>query len=300
MQRKLSPFYILLAAILWGTTGTSQTLAPEAAHPIAIGATRLAVGGLFLLCIVLVVGKLNFKNWPIKPTLWAALSMALYQPLFFTAVTKTGVAIGTVVAIGSAPILSGFIEWIYYKKRPGFIWWCSTFLSILGCVILFVNKESVYVDPVGILMALGGGLSFAIYTLASRGLVEKYSSLSVVAVVFTLSTILLSPILFVFDMSWFTSLRGLSVSLHLGIMATGIAYLLFAKGLIHVSSSTAVTLALAEPLTAALLGVLIVGEFLNLTSWLGIFLLMLGISVLIWSSKSSGSEKELEKVVRSS
>ncbi|WP_100407709.1 EamA family transporter [Bacillus solitudinis] len=292
MKGKFSPFLILLAAILWGTTGTTQALAPEAAHPIAIGATRLAVGGLFLLLIVLIIGKLNFKNWPIKTTLLASLSMALYQPLFFSAVTITGVAIGTVVAIGSAPILSGFIEWIYLKKRPHIIWWYSTFLSILGCLMLFTNKESVYVDPVGILMALGAGLSFAGYTLVSRDLVEKYSSLSVVAVVFTLSAIFLSPFLFVFDMSWVTSFRGVGVSLQLGVMATGIAYLLFAQGLIHVSSSTAVTLALAEPLTAALLGVFIVGEYLNTTSWLGMFLLMLGIGILIWSSKNPGSKKE--------
>ena len=47
MKGKLPPFLILLAAILWGTTGTTQALAPDTAHPIAIGATRLAVGGFF-------------------------------------------------------------------------------------------------------------------------------------------------------------------------------------------------------------------------------------------------------------
>ena len=52
--------------MLWGTTGTTQALAPETAHPIAIGATRLAVGGLFLLLIVLVKGNFNFKGWSMK------------------------------------------------------------------------------------------------------------------------------------------------------------------------------------------------------------------------------------------
>lgn len=296
MKGKLSPFLILLAAVLWGTTGTTQAFAPETAHPIAIGATRLAVGGIFLVLIVLVIGKFEFTNWPIKTTILASLSMALYQPLFFSAVSITGVAIGTVVAIGSAPILSGLIEWLYLKVRPSKIWWYSTFLSILGCLMLFSNKESVLVDPIGIIMALGAGLSFASYTLISRTLVENHSSLSVVAVVFTLSAIWLSPFLFVFDMSWIMSIEGIGVSLQLGIVATGIAYLLFAKGLINVSSSTAVTLALAEPLTAALLGVFLLGEYLNITSWLGIFLLMLGIGILIWSSKNSRSEQGLGKM----
>ncbi|EDL65408.1 hypothetical protein BSG1_11061 [Bacillus sp. SG-1] len=150
-----------------------------------------------------------------------------------------------------------------------------------------MNKESVHADPVGILMALGAGLSFAGYTLVSRDLVDRHSSLSVVAVVFTLSAICLSPLLFIFDMSWVGSLQGMSVSLHLGIMATGAAYFLFVKGLVHVSSSTAVTLSLAEPLTAAVLGVFIVGEYLSITSWVGIFLLLLGIGLLIGSSQKA-------------
>lgn len=286
------PLLILLAGILWGTTGTTQAFAPESAHPVSIGAARLAVGGLFLMGIVLATGKLNMTNWPLKRVALASLSMAFYQPLFFTAVTRTGVAIGTVVAIGSAPILSGLIEWLFLRKRPNSIWWCSTFLSISGCVLLFMNNESVHVDPVGLIMALGAGLSFAIYTLVSRELVVNRSPLSVVAVVFTLSAICLSPFLFLYDMSWIVSLRGAGVSLHLGIMATGIAYLLFAGGLIHVSSSTAVTLALAEPLTAALLGVFIVGEYLSVVSWMGVMLLMLGIGLLVWSSRAAGGGHE--------
>src|SRR5699024_675096 len=172
--------------------------------------------------------------------------MTLYQPLFFLAVTITGVAIGTVVAIGSSPILSGCIEWFFFKKRPSIIWWYSTMLSIAGCVLLFMNQDSVYTDPTGIILALGAGLSFASYTIVSRELVENYDSLTVVAVVFTISGVMLAPFLFMFDMSWIASFRGIGVSLQLGIVATGIAYYLFSKGLVHVSSSTAVTLALAE------------------------------------------------------
>ena len=285
-MEKRAPFLILIAAMLWGTTGTTQAFAPKMAHPIAIGATRLAIGGLFLLIIVLIRKQLNFVNWPIRETVLASLSMAFYQPLFFSAVTITGVAIGTVVAIGSAPVLSGVLEWMFLKTRPVRVWWYSTFLSILGCIMLLADKESVYVEPTGILMALGAGLSFASYALVSKDMIERHSSLSVAAVVFTLSAILLSPFLFIFNMSWIISFQGLGVSLQLGIMATGAAYYLFAKGLAYVSSSTAVTLALAEPLTATLLGVFLLGEKLSMTSWLGVLFLVLGIGTLIKFSKN--------------
>ncbi|MBM7619944.1 DME family drug/metabolite transporter [Bacillus tianshenii] len=252
MKQSWGPLWILLAAFLWGTTGTAQTFAPETAHPIAIGAARLA-----------------------------AISMAIFQPLFFSSVTITGVAIGTVITIGSAPILSGVLEWFFLKKTPSKIWKVSTGLSIIGCLLLFLNKGSVHVDPYGILMALGAGLAFAFYALVSRKLITNHSSLSVVAVVFSLSAIFLSPFLFIYEMSWIKEFSGAVVTLHLGIVTTGIAYLLFAKGLATVPSSTAVTLSLGEPLTAAIFGVFILKEQLDLTSWIGISLLLVGIALLI-------------------
>ncbi|GAE32579.1 EamA family transporter [Alkalihalobacillus hemicellulosilyticus] len=288
MNKTLSPFLILLAAILWGTTGTTQAFAPEAAHPIAIGATRLAVGGVFLL--LLIEGQLNLKHWSIRSTLLAALSMALYQPFFFSAVLMTGVAIGTVVAIGSAPILSGVIEWVFKRKHPTRVWWYATLTSIVGCLLLFMNQGSIDVDTLGIILAIGAGLTFAVFTVVSSDLVEKHSSLSVMAVVFTLSAIFLSPFLFIYDMSWIASFQGFSVSLYLGVAATGFAYLLFARGLVYVSSSTAVALSLAEPLTATLLGVFLLGESLHATSWKGMVLIIVGIGMLVVLARKSEHE----------
>ncbi|KMY51461.1 EamA family transporter [Peribacillus loiseleuriae] len=72
----------------------------------------------------------------------------------------------------------------------------------------------------------------------------------------------------------------------MGIITTGIAYFLFAKGLIHIPSSTAVTFSLVEPLTAALLRVFLVGEHLGFSSWSGISLLLVGIGLLILSSQN--------------
>jgi DME family drug/metabolite transporter len=283
LQSRIPLLFVLLAAMLWGTTGTAQTFAPENTNPIALGAIRLALGGLTLLIIVLFLGQLNIKNLPFKATLIAALSMAFYQPFFFSAVKMTGVAIGTAVAIGSAPILAGLLEWMFRKRIPSGVWWGATFLSIIGCLLLFINKDAVSVNPFGVLLALGAGLSFAIYAIVSKNLLKLHKPETVVAVVFTLSAVILAPFLFFLDLSWLLEFNGVAVSLHLGIFATAIAYLLFSKGLFLVPASTAVTLSLAEPLTAALLGVFLVGELLTPISWVGIGLLFLGITLLTTS-----------------
>ena len=285
MVAKTAPLFVLFAAILWETTGTAQAFAPAAAHPIAIGAARLAVGGLFLLLVTLLLGKLNLTGWPIGLTLLAAFCMACYQPLFFSAVHQTGVAVGTVIAIGSAPILSGLLETVFFRRRPGYIWWGATLLSIMGCMLLFLTGDTIVIKPMGILLALGAGLSFAGYTLLSGQIIQGKSSLETVAVIFGIGGAFLMPFLFLFDMHWILQPSGLTVSMHLGIVATAAAYFLFSKGLQQMPASSAVSLSLAEPFTAAVLGVVLVGEELNLLSWVGIAIQLGGIILIAIAPK---------------
>ncbi|WP_431802618.1 EamA family transporter [Halobacillus andaensis] len=126
--------------------------------------------------------------------------------------------------------------------------------------------------------------------MLSEKLVRSGSPISVSAVVFLISALLLSPFLFIFDMSWVFEIKGALVSLHLGVLATGVAYLLFSKGLVQVQGSTAVTLSLAEPLTAAVLGVFVVGEVFSLASWLGIVLIFAGLTILSIPQKTTQSK----------
>lgn len=81
---KVSVLFVLLAAILWGTTGTTQAFAPEEAAPLVFGAVRMAVGGITLLLFAALRGQLKHSGWPVKTLIIAALSMAFYQPFFFS------------------------------------------------------------------------------------------------------------------------------------------------------------------------------------------------------------------------
>jgi drug/metabolite transporter, DME family len=282
---------VLLAAMLWGTTGTSQTFIAGTAHPLTIGALRLSIGGFSLLAFVIWTKKLERKTIPWKAAWLSAAAMALFQPLFFSSVQLTGIAVGTVVAIGSAPVFSGVLEWTILKKKPDRIWTIATLCAIAGCVLLFANQESAAVDPLGIALALGAGLSFAGYAIVSKTVLGAMEAVPAVAVIFSLSALFLLPFLVFLDLSYIQDSRNISVILYLGIAATGLSYILFSTGLKQIPSSSAVTLSLAEPLTASLLGVLVVGETLSGTSWSGVFLLLCGIIVLTLSKKKLMGKK---------
>ncbi|MFD1204630.1 MULTISPECIES: EamA family transporter [Sporosarcina] len=285
MSQRIAYLFVLLGAMLWGTTGTAQTFMPQTVHPLAVGASRLAVGGFTLLIIMLILRKIDFRNWPWKATILSALAMAIFQYCFFTSIRLTGIAIGTVVAIGSAPMFSGFIEWLMLKRRPTKIWLIATSLAIIGCVLLFSNKEGMIVNPAGVTLSLCAGLLFAFYTLFNKEVLKKADAIPSVAVIFSVSAIMLLPFLFLFETEGLLTVPGISTMIYLGIAATSVAYILFSSGLRHIPSSSAVTLSLAEPLTASILSVIIVGERLDLVSWTGVLLLLGGIVVLTFSGR---------------
>lgn len=285
MSQRIAYITVLLGAMLWGTTGTAQTFMPQTVHPLAVGASRLAVGGFTLLIVMLLLRKIEFRNWPWKATLSAALAMAIFQYCFFTSIRLTGVAIGTVVAIGSAPMFSGLIEWFIHKRRPTRVWLTATAMAVVGCILLFSNKEGMAVHPVGVTLSLCAGLLFACYSLFNKQVVEKVAAIPSVAVIFSASAMMLLPFLFMFETEGLLTVPGISTMLYLGIATTTIAYILFSIGLRNIPSSSAVTLSLAEPLTAAILSVVVVGEKLSVVSWSGIALLLGGILVLTLSGR---------------
>lgn len=274
---------ILLAAVLWGTTGTSQALAPPGAHPLTIGALRLAVGGGALLLLALFRGQVT-RNCFRQPgvTLLAALLVAAYQLAFFKAVASTGVAVGTMVGIGSGPLFAGLLAFLIHSERPNRRWIAATTLAIAGLLVLFIPASGnvSHVKTTGVLLALIAGASYAGYTLAIKRLLPGNSPDAVIALVFSLGAVLLTPFLFSSDLRWALEPGGLFVVLHLGLITTALAYILFARGLRSIPATHAVTLSLAEPLTAATLGILVLKEQLTFTAASGMGLVLAGLVVL--------------------
>ncbi|HSP22870.1 MAG TPA: EamA family transporter [Planococcus sp. (in: firmicutes)] len=277
--------WVLLAAMLWGTTGTAQSFIEGDAHPLTIGAMRLGIGGFTLLAFVLLAKKLIWKEIPWKAAFVSAALMALFQPLFFSSVQLTGIAIGTVASIGSAPVFSGLLEWVIMKRRPDRVWAAATASAIAGCLLLFSDKQAAVIDPFGIVLALGAGLAFAGYAIASKKVLDRMDAVPAVAVIFSLGALALLPFLGVLDISYLAHPGNLAVLVYLGIGATSLSYILFSLGLKNIPSSSAVTLSLGEPLTAALLSVFIVGERLSGASWGGVLLLLGGILILTFAKK---------------
>ena len=183
--------FVLMAALLWGTTGSAQAFAPPDATPIVIGALRMAIGGTALLLVARVRGAFKTKIKVNKKLLLiASLCMAAYQPLFFLGVFKTGIALGTVLALGSAPVFSGIIEYFMGGKLSK-KWIVATIISIIGCTLLFAGQGTINMNIFGSILSLGAGLSYALYVRASQRLFKNSRRDVVNGLVFFISGVIL-------------------------------------------------------------------------------------------------------------
>lgn len=280
LSQRMAYFIVLCGGILWGTTGTAQTFVPETVDPFVVSTLRLSISGLVLSAILFMMKRIQLRNLPWKHIVIAAIAIALFQYSFFTSVRLTGVAVGTVVTIGSAPIFTGILEWIVLRSRPSRQWFIATMMAIIGCGLLFFNKELVIINNLGVTIALCGGFLFATYSFLNKPIVEKVDAIEGVAIVFVISALLFLPFSFSFSREGLFTTSGILAVLYIALITTALAYVLYSVGLKYIPSSSATTLALAEPFTAAILSVVIVGEVLNFSAWFGVFLLLAGILIL--------------------
>ena len=276
---------VVAAAALWGTTGTAQALGPDLTTPAGVGAIRLLVGAAGLL--VLAVGRGDARTtFPrqggMTPLGGAALlggvAVAAYQLSFFAAVTRLGVALGTVVGIGSAPVFTGLLSAVLLRQAPSRRWLGATLLATVGVGVLLAPRADVTVDAAGMLLALLAGATYAGYAVAGKALIDGgLNATTSMAVLFCIGALLTMPVLAVERMGWLLSVPGLALAAWLGLATTTLSYVLFGRGLTQVGAPTAATLSLAEPLTAAILGVVLLSERPGPVQALGAALVLAGL-----------------------
>ena len=273
---------ILLSAVLWGTVGTVQTFLPPSVSSLSLGAVRLAISSLALVTIVMLRGGFHLTAaWSWKLAFLAAAGLAISQLAFLSGIRLTGVAVGTMVSMGSAPIFSALFDAFLQKEKFSRSWYLATLLSVSGILLLALGgTDEVQINPLGILLTLLSGFSYTVMTLANKRLLASHPPFTVLAVDSSIAVLLISPLFFTADFSWLATPMGLGIALYLGLVTSALTHIIFAYGLQIVSVHNAATLTLAEPLTAALLGILVVGEQLNPAAFLGMALIFSGLLIL--------------------
>jgi len=275
-------FFIMLAGIFWGTCGTAQSMAPAGANPLILGDLRMLLGGLFLFLILTLKRSTILKGpWPLFNTLGAAACMACMQLFFFSAMIKTGVAIGTMVAVGTLPVFQGLAGRMFFQEKLDIRWQVAAILAISGCLLLcYRGSDSLLLNPLGIFLAVCASSCGTISNVFIKRVRNFREPVETMAVVLFTGGLLASPLLVSLKMQWIMDPRSILVAIHLGLVTAALGYSFFAFGIKTTPLSKAGILTLTEPLTAFLLGVLFLKEQMSLLMITGCLLLSTSFIVL--------------------
>ena len=294
MTNRLAVPAILFASVFWGTTGLAASTIPEIS-PVVIGASTMGLGGLIMAATA------PKKTWAVLRTRFAwfavivgGLAIMTYTLVFYTGMSWAGVALGNVLALGSAPVFAGIIEWVVDRNPVTPRWFVATIIVIGGGWMLATGRdlgaESIASDaslvPLGIVLALIAGFSYAMYTfMANRLMVPRgtreplnfrgtISAMQLVSAIPLMGVLAFSvPVIAAHPAAW-------PVMLYLAVFPTAIGHSLLAFSLGSLRASIAGIYSLMEPVVAVILAVTFVGEVISPSGWVGFGLVLLGIAYL--------------------
>ncbi len=287
----------LLGNGLAGTAGTVAAIYAINTPSPVIGFVRLFIGAITLLMLApFLGGKLSqLPRLITRPGVWImGASSASYQVFFFASVDRTGVATAALITVGCIPVSAGIVGWIFLRERPSKIWYISTAIAISGLVIASLGELQTN-DATGLIFAVIAGSGIGAYINAAKIEVRAGGhSSQLPGMAFLLGSIGLFFVVRsdLLQMEWTT--QTILLAVYLGAVTMGIANGIQMLGLRGISPGVASTMMLADPVTAAVLGVVVLGEAVTLNGTVGLILVVIGLAM---QSFSAGEETPRSKKV---
>ncbi len=222
---------VMLASVLWGTGNAvaksiydiSQT------NPTSVAFFRMAISvpALLVVC-ALTLGRRTFviHKSDLPFMLIAGTLVALYQASFYASLPRIGVAIATVIALASAPVIVAVLSAVTTREWPPLIVIFALACAIAGTVLLTNGPVTPQQTDVlgGVAFALLAGLLYAINTLVGRrlGNAGRAHPLQTTTVGFAFGTLVLLVIALASGLVVEYSLEGWVRLGYLGLLPTAI------------------------------------------------------------------------------
>jgi len=287
--RALGISAVALGTILWGTVGPVVRLFPEDTEFQYSLIRNLSGTAALWLMVLFSKNKKRYTKQDIIPILVSGTGAALFFPLFILSFQLTGVGVASVVSIGVAPIFVGLIAWIALKQPPGRQWLYGTLVAVAGVVALNWPSGDSTVNVLGIGFALAAAFGYSLQATGMGMISKRHTPFQCVAPMFTIGTLFQAPLSYGKDFSFLQDPVLLMGTLYGGVVTVALAYAIFIFGIARIGAATAVTVGLMEPLTASILGVVLLNETVSAIGIVGSVLILTGL-VIVGRPPKSQSE----------
>ncbi|UCZ55350.1 DMT family transporter [Bacillus shivajii] len=301
MMAKGAFLFIIFGAALWGMIGIFvQALYDLGFSPIEVVTLRVTTAVIFLLFIVLYKDKAAFKVKLKHLPFFVGTgigSIVFFNWAYFTAIAEMNLSIAAVL-LYTGPAFVTIMSRIFFKElfTPQKV--IALIVTFIGCILVIglfpLNNEqfSFY----GLIVGLGSGFGYALYSIFGKAALSSYSSLTTTTYTFIFATLALLPTSgLLLNMSTWVTVEALLISIGLGLFPTVLAYLLYTQGLQKIESSKASIAATIEPVVAALIGVFIFQDVLTLWQFFGMIFVISAVLLIHIKTKVTTPINSLEK-----
>ena len=290
---KKGMLYVLFAAVLWGSSGVCAQFIMEKSQVGAAFLTmiRLLFSGFILLTLSFIHGDKIFDILRNRKDALSLLAFSLFGALtvqltFLVTIEKSNAATATVLQFLSPTIIVAWFV-LRLKKRPGALVFTAILTSLLGTFLLVThgNPTSLSVSPAALFWGIASAFAAAFYTTYPSTLIARYGTLPVVGWSMAIAGIMLLP--FFAGQGAGIAIRGdvLLAFFYLVVVGTALTFSLYLKGAQMIGGPKASILSCTEPLSSALLSVLLLGVSFTLPDWLGTLCILSSVVLIAMDSR---------------
>ena len=286
---------IILAGCFWGCMGIFvRKLGLYGFNPIQIACIRLTVAAFVFALVLFFREKSGFRIALRDLPLFLGLgfgSVLMFTVCYFSAITMMPLSTAAIL-LYTSPIWIMLMSVLFFKEKLNRAKILALALAFAGCVLVSgISGDGVTLP--GVLLGLGAGIGYGLYSILGTIALRRYSHYTVTTYSFMFGAVgtwlVCNPADMIFKIQSADNLTGLLIlCLAMGLVSAVIPFLAYTRGLRTVEASRAGILATIEPMVASLVGVFVFSEPLDILSGLGIVLILMSVILLSLKGSKSG------------
>lgn len=285
----VSAVLVALAALCWGLSGgIGGILMAQGWDALVVSFYRGAIGLLFVLVWLALRPR---GSGLANPRLWfwsvvAGLGVAGNFTLYFMSIAAGSVAVAATLMY-CAPVFVFLISFVFKLERPTAPKWAAMALVMLGIVLLtrIYDVAASAVTLFGASAGLLAGLSYAVFIFGLKYAAPHGSPQAILSIVFVIVVIILVGLADVGQVISVLTTPNWPMFAALGVLGAGLSFVLYVVGLNYTAPAVASMVAMVEPVTASLFGVVLLSESLAGSQIMGMALILVTVTALsVYSS----------------
>lgn len=287
---RLSTAFVMLAALFWGLSGgIGGMLMADGWDPIVVSFYRGAIGLVFVLIWLSVspqgsgLASRHLWFWSVIAGVGVAGNFSFY----FVSISEGSVAVAATLMY-CAPVFVYLVSFALKLERPTPLKWVAIAMVMVGIVLLtrIYDVGAGGVTPIGVVAGLLSGLSYAVFIFGFKYAAPHGSPQAILVIAFSALALILFSLGDADQTLAVLSTPSWPLFIVLGIMGAGVSFFLYIIGLNYTAPAVASIVAMVEPVTASLFGVVVLDESLVAIQIFGMALILVTVTVLSVSSRA--------------